>query len=104
MNHSESQLDYPLGDLLPAPGALAELAPGLCWLRMPLPFALDHINLWLLRDQFQGRNGWASVDCGVANDSTRSAWDQVRSPDISRMSHKRNAYAGRLKTSVRCCS
>lgn len=77
MNHSESQLDYPLGDMLPPPGALAELAPGLCWLRMPLPFALDHINLWLLRDEFQGRTGWAAVDCGVANDTTRAAWDQV---------------------------
>lgn len=82
MNPSESQLDYPLGDLLPAPGALAELAPGLRWLRMPLPFALDHINLWLLRDDFQGRTGWASVDCGVANDSTRAAWDQVLAEGI----------------------
>lgn len=83
MNHSESQLDYPLGDLLPAPGALAELAPGLCWLRMPLPFALDHINLWLLRDAFQGRSGWAAVDCGVANDTTRAAWELVLAEGVA---------------------
>lgn len=77
MNHLESQLDYPLGDSLPATGTLAELAPGLCWLRMPLPFALDHINLWLLRDQMHGQAGWAAVDCGVATDAIRSAWEQV---------------------------
>lgn len=77
MNHLESQLEYPLGDALPATGALTELAPGLCWLRMPLPFALDHINLWLLQDEVEGRAGWAAVDCGVATDATRAAWEQV---------------------------
>ena len=34
----------------PAPGRRAPVAPGILWLRMPLPFALDHINLWLLAD------------------------------------------------------
>ena len=77
-NADESKLDYPLGDTLPAIGATIELAPGVRWLRMPLPFALDHINLWLLRDQSEdGRDGWAIVDCGVANDGTRAAWEQV---------------------------
>ncbi len=48
------------------------------WLRMALPFALDHINLWLLRDRDEdGREGWAIVDCGIANDATRAAWEQV---------------------------
>ncbi len=36
----------------PAAGELTEVAPGVFWLRMPLPFQLDHINLWLLRDGF----------------------------------------------------
>jgi glyoxylase-like metal-dependent hydrolase (beta-lactamase superfamily II) len=77
-NAEESKLDYPLGDTLPASGAVIELAPGVRWLRMPLPFALDHINLWLLRDRDEdGREGWAIVDCGVANDTTRAAWEQV---------------------------
>jgi glyoxylase-like metal-dependent hydrolase (beta-lactamase superfamily II) len=77
MNALESQLDYPLGDTLPAIGAVHPLAPGLGWLRMPLPFALDHINLWLVEDTIQGRAGWSAVDCGVATDATRSAWEQV---------------------------
>jgi glyoxylase-like metal-dependent hydrolase (beta-lactamase superfamily II) len=82
MNHLESQLEYPLGDTLPATGALHELAPGLRWLRMPLPFALDHINLWLVRDEIEGRAGWSAVDCGVANDQTRAAWEQVLTTGI----------------------
>jgi glyoxylase-like metal-dependent hydrolase (beta-lactamase superfamily II) len=77
-NADELKLDYPLGDTLPAVGTVIELVPGVRWLRMPLPFALDHINLWLLRDRGEdGREGWAIVDCGIANDATRAAWEQV---------------------------
>jgi len=77
-NADESKLAYPLGDTLPAAGQVLDVAPGVRWLRMPLPFALDHINLWLLRDRAEdGREGWAVVDCGVANDATRAAWEQV---------------------------
>ena len=77
MNELESQLDYPFHDTLPAPGVALEIAPGLRWLRMPLPFALDHINLWLLKDERDGAAGWSAVDCGVANEPTRAAWEQV---------------------------
>src|SRR4030095_17229938 len=35
----------------PVPGEVVEVAPRILWLRMPLPFALDHINLWLLREE-----------------------------------------------------
>jgi glyoxylase-like metal-dependent hydrolase (beta-lactamase superfamily II) len=77
MNLLEQQLGYPLGDALPRPGSVLDIAPGVRWLRMPLPFALDHINLWLLRDTLDGRAGWTVVDCGVANDATRAAWEQV---------------------------
>ena len=77
MNHLESQLEYPLGELLPALGAVHALAPGLNWLRMPLPFALDHINLWLIADGLDEPASWCAVDCGVATDATRSAWEQV---------------------------
>jgi len=81
MNPLESQLNYPFGDTLPAPGAVHEVAPGVYWLRMGLPFALDHINLWLLQDEFDDGNGpqpgWTVVDCGIANDATRAAWETV---------------------------
>jgi glyoxylase-like metal-dependent hydrolase (beta-lactamase superfamily II) len=77
MNALESQLAYPFGDTVPAPGTVHDIAPGLRWLRMPLPFALDHINLWLLDDHVSGREGLALVDCGAGTDATRAAWEQL---------------------------
>jgi glyoxylase-like metal-dependent hydrolase (beta-lactamase superfamily II) len=76
-NDKEYELVYPLGDRLPEMGKTLEIAPGLRWVRMGLPFALDHINLWLLRDEIDGRAGWTIVDCGITNDATRNAWEQV---------------------------
>ncbi len=76
-NPREHELDYPLGDALPLPGEVLEIQPGLRWVRMGLPFALDHINLWLLRDEIDGRSGWTIVDCGISSDATRECWEQV---------------------------
>ncbi|MDE2607011.1 MAG: MBL fold metallo-hydrolase [Burkholderiales bacterium] len=77
MNLLERELQYPLGDTLPAPGATLELAPGVRWIRMALPFALDHINLWLLRDRLDGREGWTVVDCCIDREESRAQWEQV---------------------------
>ncbi|MEW6558930.1 MAG: MBL fold metallo-hydrolase [Pseudomonadota bacterium] len=70
-------LIYPFGDAKPEPGESVELAPGLRWLRMGLPFALNHINLWLLEDCIDGVQGWTVVDCGIDSAPTRAAWEQV---------------------------
>lgn len=56
-----------------APGSLLEVAPGVLWLRMPLPIDLDHINLWLLRDT----DGWSVVDTGYAASRCAEVWEQV---------------------------
>jgi glyoxylase-like metal-dependent hydrolase (beta-lactamase superfamily II) len=77
MNALEHELTYPWADALPAPGAAMPLVPGVKWLRMPLPFALDHINLWLVADSADGKPGWAIVDCGIATDQTKGLWQQV---------------------------
>jgi glyoxylase-like metal-dependent hydrolase (beta-lactamase superfamily II) len=81
MNHLESQLDYAFGETLPESGAVFEVAPGVLWLRMSLPFALNHINLWLLEDEIDrgkgAERGWTIVDCGIANDATRAAWENI---------------------------
>src|SRR5947207_1492004 len=57
----------------PAPGETMPIAPGVRWLRMPLPFALNHINLWLLEDG----PGWTIVDCGFAGAPTTGLWEQI---------------------------
>ncbi|MCK9380966.1 MAG: MBL fold metallo-hydrolase [Sulfuritalea sp.] len=54
----------------PAPGLAVPVAPGIEWLCMPLPFALNHINLWLLADG----EGYAAVDSGFALDPVKEAW------------------------------
>ncbi len=56
-----------------APGSLLEVAPGVLWLRMPLPIDLDHINLWLLRDG----DGWTAVDTGYPAQRCAEAWESV---------------------------
>jgi len=67
-----SKLEFPFPEP-PAPGSATELAPGVHWLRMALPFQLDHINLWLLRDGA----GWTIVDTGIGNAATREHWERV---------------------------
>ncbi|WP_310461042.1 MBL fold metallo-hydrolase [Sphaerotilus sp.] len=81
-NPQEHELTYVLGDTLPASGHTLEIAPGIRWLRMGLPFALDHINLWLVRDELDGRQGWTVVDCGISNDATRSAWERIFAEEL----------------------
>ncbi|MDR0478468.1 MAG: MBL fold metallo-hydrolase [Burkholderiaceae bacterium] len=73
----ERALHYPLANRLPPAGGAIEIAPGLKWLRMPMPFALDHINLWLLRDRVEGRDGWAVVDCCIDCPEGRAAWEDI---------------------------
>ncbi len=64
------ELDYPFA-APPAPGEACTVAPGVLWIRMPLPFALDHINLWLLAE----RDGWTVVDSGYGDATTRALWE-----------------------------
>lgn len=82
MNPLEHQIHYPLGDALPPEGSAIAVAPGVKWIRMGLPFALDHINLWLLRDRQPDVGGtlvegWTVVDCCIDSPGTRAQWEQV---------------------------
>ncbi|MEL7108631.1 MAG: MBL fold metallo-hydrolase [Pseudomonadota bacterium] len=67
-------LTYPFGDETPAVGETMEVAPGIHWVRMPLPFSLQWINLWLIDD---GEKGWTIVDTGMPMDDTKSAWRKI---------------------------
>ena len=57
----------------PEAGETMVVAPGIVWLRMPLPFALGHINLWLLEDG----DGWVIVDTGVDVEESRNVWKKT---------------------------
>jgi glyoxylase-like metal-dependent hydrolase (beta-lactamase superfamily II) len=65
-------LIYPF-EAPPAVGKVLQVAPGVVWMRMPLPLALDHINVWGLEDD----DGWAVVDTGMGTDETLAAWREI---------------------------
>src|SRR5262247_1647284 len=67
-----AQLRFPCGDV-PEPGDIKNVAPGIWWLRMPLPFQLNHINLWLVEE----KDGWTIVDTGINTQATRELWDKI---------------------------
>jgi glyoxylase-like metal-dependent hydrolase (beta-lactamase superfamily II) len=71
-------LAYPF-EAVPERGRAIEVAPGVHWIRMPLPFALDHINLWAIDDGA----GWALVDTGLRTDETAQVWREqfANAPD-----------------------
>ena len=88
MRAEEMRLSYPfeatpaLGevfDVTPvrAGATAATVGPRVRWLRMNLPFALDHINLWLLEDEIDGRACWSAIDSGVGLPPTREAWESI---------------------------
>lgn len=59
----------------PAPGEAVEVAEGILWLRLPLPMALDHVNVHALRDG----DGWTLIDTGLDTRMSRAVWDKVLS-------------------------
>ena len=54
-------------------GALTEIAPGVLWLRLSLPFLLDHVNVYLIEDGA----GWALLDTGIGDAATRAVWEAL---------------------------
>lgn len=67
------ELSFPFAEGPRPGGESIDVAPGIKWLRMPLPLALDHINLYLLRDA----EGWLLVDTGIGDMPTRGLWEQL---------------------------
>lgn len=57
----------------PAPGEAIEVAEGVLWLRLPLPWALPHVNVFALRDE----GGWAVVDTGLDIGDHRDLWERA---------------------------
>jgi len=75
------RLAYPV-DSPPAPGETIAIAPRVLWLRMPLPFALDHINLWLLPE---AAGGATLVDTGFGDEATRGIWERHAATTLASM-------------------
>ena len=63
---------YPF-DRPPERGEATEIAPGILWLRLPLPTPLDHVNVYALDDG----DGWTVIDTGFDGRTTRAIWQAV---------------------------
>jgi len=57
----------------PAEGEAIEVADGVLWMRLPLPMALDHVNVFAFGDP----DGWTIVDTGFASKRSRAIWEQL---------------------------
>lgn len=74
----EGALHFPWPDA-PATGEVRRIGDGLLWMRVPLPFQLNHVNIYLLEDA----EGWAVIDTGIDDDVTRGAWERILSGPLA---------------------
>ncbi|HEX8526965.1 MBL fold metallo-hydrolase, partial [Allosphingosinicella sp.] len=86
--YSHKGLTYPLGRRAPETGELIEVASGIGWARLPVPWSLKHITVWALEDD----GGLALVDTGLDIPPCREAWEQLLAGPL----------AGRTVTRIIC--
>ncbi len=72
MNQSTAKIRYPF-ETPPAEGAAIEVADGVLWMRLPLPMALDHVNVFALDDG----DGWSVIDTGFASRRSKAIWAKL---------------------------
>ena len=64
---------FPFADY-PAAGTATEVADGIFWVSLPVPFVgLKQVNLWLMRDS----DGWAMIDSGYGRSAVREQLGDV---------------------------
>ena len=71
-DHAAPTLHFPHA-AAPPTGEVVEVAPGILWTRIPLPFRLDHVNIYLLEDD----GGFAVLDTGIGNAATMQVWEAL---------------------------
>ena len=84
MDNRVGQLDFVWRDA-PARATVREVAPGLNWVRLPLPFRLDHINIWLIEEA----DGWTVIDTGCRTDEILEIWQILESGPMRRLPIRR---------------
>ena len=66
-------LFYPHGEKVPGGSEVIEVADGVLWARIPLPWSLDHINIYLFKED----DGWSVVDTGSRGQTGKDAWAAI---------------------------
>lgn len=70
---SQSRLGVGVAAEPPPNGVPVEIRPGVWWLRLALPFRLDHVNLYVLEDG----DGFVIVDTGLDDELSRATWNKL---------------------------
>ena len=73
-DNTKNGIRYPWAEP-PEEGAAIEVAPGILWLRLPLPMALDHVNVYALDEG----DGWTIVDTGMQSRRSTAIWEKLLS-------------------------
>ena len=69
---SRRTLQFPYEEA-PKMGEVREIVPGILWACLPLPFALNHVNVYFIEDG----KGWAVFDNGVFSKKMCEFWEQL---------------------------
>lgn len=70
MDGSRAPIAFPFAEA-PEEGAGIEVAEGVIWIRLPLPMALNHVNVYALDDG----DSWTLIDTGFASGRSRTIWE-----------------------------
>jgi glyoxylase-like metal-dependent hydrolase (beta-lactamase superfamily II) len=81
---ARADLSYPFTPP-PSDGSVVNVADGILWARMPMPMTLDHINVYLLRED----DGWSLIDTGLNTDATRTLWLKIVAEHLDGLPVKR---------------
>ncbi len=72
-----TDITYPFSKQ-PEFNVIQEIAPSIYWLRLAMPFSLDHINLWLIEED----NDWTLIDTGPNTPSSKTSWLEIISSQL----------------------
>lgn len=72
MDGSGTHIHYPW-EVVPGEGEALEVAPGVLWMRLPLPMKLDHVNVYALDDG----DGWTLIDTGFHSKRMVALWQAL---------------------------
>ena len=70
MIEAAQKADIITPDTIPGAGQISQLRDDIWWVRMPLPFRLNHVNLYVLR----GDDGLTIIDAGLHAAETATHW------------------------------
>lgn len=66
----------------PGQDQVVEVMPGVLWVRLNLPFRLNHVNIYLLADG----DGWTMIDSGFGNEESIATWTTLFEGPLSHVS------------------